>query len=223
MFSYYGGKGNIAKSYPKPIHNKITEPFAGSARYALEHFENDVLLVDKYDIVVDIWKYLQQCSPKDILSIPEFKQGQKVSEFQFDCEAQKNLVGFMIGFASYKPRQKATMWLTHRPNAMNYTKKRIAENLHKIRHWKFLCGDYMEVPNQKATWYVDPPYQFGGHSYVHSNKSFDYASLKTWCEEREGQVIVCENSKADWMDFKPLVTQKGIKGKTTECIWSNEK
>ena len=30
MFSYYGSKSKIVGYYPKPEHNKIIEPFAGS-------------------------------------------------------------------------------------------------------------------------------------------------------------------------------------------------
>jgi hypothetical protein len=39
--------------------------------------------------------------------------------------------------------------------------------------------------------------------------------------ERKGQVIVCENMKADWMNFKPLVTQRVRTGMHPEAIWSN--
>jgi len=39
---------------------------------------------------------------------------------------------------------------------------------------------------------------------------------------RNGQVIVCENTKADWMDFKPLKKMKGSLHTTTEAIWTNK-
>lgn len=32
MFSYYGAKTKIVDYYPKPLFDKIVEPFAGSAR-----------------------------------------------------------------------------------------------------------------------------------------------------------------------------------------------
>jgi len=54
MFNYYGSKSKIIHLYPKPIFNKIIEPFAGSARYALKYFDREVLLVDKYEAVVRI-------------------------------------------------------------------------------------------------------------------------------------------------------------------------
>ena len=73
MFSFYGSKGKIVKKYPKPIYDKINESFAGSARYSLEYHWLDITLIEKYPVLVAIWKYLQQCSPKDILSLPQMK------------------------------------------------------------------------------------------------------------------------------------------------------
>ena len=41
--------------------------------------------------------------------------------------------------------------------------------------------------------------------------------------DRTGQIIVCENTEANWMDFKPLVQIQGQKKKTTEVIFYLEK
>ena len=67
MFSYYGSKSKIVDYYPPPKHKKIIEPFAGSARYSLKYWQNDITIVDKYDVIVKIWKYLQQCEKNDII------------------------------------------------------------------------------------------------------------------------------------------------------------
>jgi len=40
---------------------------------------------------------------------------------------------------------------------------------------------------------------------------------------RNGQVIVCENTKADWLPFKPMVEMQGTMFRTTEAIWSNQR
>lgn len=222
MWSYYGAKTNIVDLYPPPKYQKIIEPFAGTARYALKYFDHDILLVDKYDVIVRIWKWLQQCSPKDILNLPRFKAGDKINDYQYDCEEQRFLVGFLVGFGFPHPRMTATPRLRNRPNAMNYTIKQIASQLWKIRHWEIRSGSYEEIENQKATWFIDPPYQVGGCKYKCSNKHLDYSKLATWCKTRYGQVIVCENNKATWMDFKPMVVQNVLSGKHRECIWSNE-
>ena len=55
--------------------------------------------------------------------------------------------------------------------------------------------------------------------YKHGNKKFDFDKLKNWILERKGQIIVCENSEADWMEFKPLVNIMGQKHKTKEVIF----
>lgn len=223
MWSYYGSKTNIVKFYPKPKFDRIIEPFAGTARYALEYFEHDILLVDKYELIVKIWKWLQLCSPDDILKLPrKLEKGQRLDDFTFDCEEAKMLMGFLISKGVERPRIKAVNWVTEqRPNFTNFSLQRIAKDLFKIKHWKIEHGSYELISNQEAIWFVDPPYQFGGHSYVYNNKYINFKDLAEWSKRRKGQVIVCENEKADWMDFKPMITHKGRTGKQKESIWSN--
>src|SRR6185369_4284263 len=115
MWSYYGAKTNIVHLYPKPMHDKIIEPFAGTARYALRYFEKEILLVDKYHVITDIWKWLQQCSPADITSLPRFKAGDNINDFTYDCDEQRYLVGFLVGFGLTDPRKTATPRLRNRP------------------------------------------------------------------------------------------------------------
>ncbi len=222
MWSYYGAKTNIVDSYPAPIHPKIIEPFAGSARYSLKYFDRDVLLIDKYSVVIRIWQWLQQCSPGDITGLPRLKGRESLNDFKFDCEEAKLFMGFIIGCGSERPRETpAERKTTDRPNHINYSLKRIAAHLWKIKHWKFIEGDYSVAPVQTATYFVDPPYRHGGHSYVHSNRKISYTHLATWCYQLPGQVIVCENTKADWMNFKPMRSFRGSTKTTTEAIWSN--
>lgn len=224
MWSYYGSKTNIVKLYPKPKEDKIIEPFAGYARYALQHFEKEVLLVDKYKVIVDIWKWLQKCSEQDILKLPRQQTlGMSIDDINFDCQEAKDFYGFMCGCADSRPRKTmGKRKAIDRPNFTNFGLKRVASQLFKIRHWKIEHGSYDNIPNQRATWFIDPPYQFGGDAYVESNKQIDFKSLAKWSTCREGQVIVCENTKADWMDFKPMIKQRGSLKSSTEAIWSNE-
>jgi len=48
FFGYYGGKFRAAPHYPAPLHKTIIEPFAGSAGYAMRHYERQVILIEKY-------------------------------------------------------------------------------------------------------------------------------------------------------------------------------
>lgn len=223
MWSYYGAKTNIIDLYPAPKFDRIIEPFAGTARYALKYFDKDILIVDKYDVIIKIWKWLQLCSPDDIRKLPRFKTGENINEFKYDCEEQRLLVGFLVGFGFQKPRQTATPRLRNRPGAMNYTINRIADQLWKIKHWNIKLGSFEEIPNQEATWFIDPPYQTGGHYYVHGNKKIDYNILGTWCKSRKGQSIVCENGRAYWLPFKSMISNWTNNGKQNELIWSNYK
>lgn len=222
MWSYYGSKANMAKRYPKPTCDKIIEAFAGSAKYSLQHFEKDVLLVDKYQVIIDIWEYLQRCSPADILKLPNLKAGQTLNDFNFDCGAAKSLMGFIVQYGVASPGLKPSpMKLKCRSNFINYTLKKIAGDLYKIKHWKFECKSYLDIENQKATWFLDPPYQKGGHKYVESNKNINFSDLGIWSKQREGQLIVCENMQADWLPFVPMMTQHGSKGSQKEAIYTN--
>lgn len=217
MFSYYGTKKRLSPLYPKPIHNKIIEPFAGAAQYSMLHFENDVLLVDKYQVIIDIWNYLQQCSPNDILSLPDYNHGDTINKEELDCIEQFELIRFLVQEGTVGGNKAYSRGL----KSYATKKNNIANSLYKIKHWKFECGSYEDVINEKATWFIDPPYQFGGHKYKHSNKKIDYQNLAKYCKSREGQVIVCENTKSDWMEFSPLKEHKGINNNvTTEAIWT---
>ena len=218
MFSYYGAKTRVVDFYPKPTHNKIIEPFAGSARYSLKYFENDILLVDKYEVIVRIWKYLQECSVNDIMSLPKLAAGKKIIRENFDCIEQAWLMGFIISRGQSTPMLTVSKW-----GEIVFEKQRkfIAENLFKIKHWNIVQAEHTDLTNENATWFIDPPYQVGGNKYKFNNKKIDYNELAKWCKTRYGQIIVCENTNADWLDFIPVATQRGQFKTTTEVLWSN--
>lgn len=221
MWSYYGAKTNIIDRYPPPKYGKIIEPFAGTARYALKYHDRDVILIDKYEAITQIWLWLQQCSPKDIQSLPRLRPGDDLDSIEYDCKAQRLLMGFLAGFGLTHPANKVSPHRGVRPNAINHSINFIASNLWKIKHWKIQNGNYSAVRNQKATWFIDPPYEVGGQSYKESGRKIDYNKLAKWCLSRSGQVIICENTSASWMDFKPFFSQRVLRGPHAEAIWSN--
>lgn len=217
MFSYYGSKSKIVDYYPPPKYGKIIEPFAGSARYSLKYWQKDILLIDKYPVIIEVWNYLINASEKDILNLPKMKTGDSIDNYNL-ADIERKFLGFIVQTSS-------GMRKTVSPFVEDTTKslKNIASQLHKIRHWKAINQDYVTLENEEATWFIDPPYQYGGHEYKHSNKNINFTELAEWCKGRNGQVIVCENTKADWMDFKPMIDMQGAAFKTTEAIWSNHK
>lgn len=75
MWSYYGNKSKLVNKYPPPRYDRIIEPFAGTARYALKYgADRDVTLVDAYDVIVKIWRYLIQASKREISKLPELRE-----------------------------------------------------------------------------------------------------------------------------------------------------
>ncbi len=218
MWYYYGAKLKLVDKYPSPTYKTIIEPFAGSAQYSLKYWDNDVILIDKYKIIIDIWSWLQKCSQKDILALPTIEYGKSVDDFTWDCEEAKNLVGFNLAMGAYAPRKKPTKWTTiERPLRQQNKLKLIAKSLYKIKHWKFILGEYNCVDNINATWFIDPPYSNGGNLYVHSE--INYQELSNWSQSRNGQVIVCGNSSDKWLPFEPIARLSGVKHVTTESIW----
>lgn len=220
MWSYYGSKSKIIHYYPPPKYGKIIEPFAGTARYALKYFDREVIINDKYDVVVRIWKWLQLCSKDDILRLPEPKLGEVIDRKDFDCEEAFLLMSFVIKSGTATPaytvcKNRGSL------GQISGIKRRIASQLFKIRHWAVLQDDFRHLPNNEATWFIDPPYVNGGQYYAFGSDSINYTELGEWCKSRIGQVIVCENTKADWLPFVPVVNIYGQYQKTTEALWTN--
>ena len=215
MWSYYGSKSKIAHLYPAPKHDNIIEPFAGTARYSYLYWTKQVTLVEKFDKIVRIWKYLQQASEKDILKLPDVESGEYIGDkYQYLCDEERWLIGFGINGGSSIPKKTAG---SKSFNVWKRDKERIATNLHRIRHWNIILGDYTLAPDITATWFIDPPYFIQRKYYRY--KDVDYVQLADWCKSRKGEVIVCENSDATWMDFQPLVNMKGQRRTTLECMW----
>jgi site-specific DNA-adenine methylase len=226
MWSYYGSKNKIAKLYPLPKHDLIIEPFSGAAWYSVLHRHKNVLLNEKYEIIHDIWNWLINNATSDlIMEHKDFFVGQDISQISLD-KPHRDLIGFCINRGSISPKNIVQKWscqVASKPNWASttaYSLKRIASLLPEIKHWKTQLGDYKSIPNIEATWFIDPPYQFGGEHY--SFNDIEYSYLADWCKKRRGQVIVCENTKANWLPFQPLIKIQGQRVKTTEAIWTNE-
>lgn len=228
MFSFYGSKQKIARYYPEPIYDDLTEAFCGSGKYALLHYEKNVTLVDVDPIVVAVWRYLQETTPEQIRSLPNVENAtvlETVLGFSQLAQEEKWLIGFCCNGGSAQPKKVSGR---HNFNSWNKDKERIANSLFKIKHWKIIQGSYNDIANSKRTWFIDPPYKGKGKWYKYND--IDYNDLAKWCKERLGQVIVCENLGADWLPFVHLrdipfthfKTEADLTRKTSEAIWHKE-
>ncbi len=220
----YGGKRSLIKHYPKPISDKIIQPFAGGGNYAVEYHWKDVLLVDLDERVIAVWDYLIGASMRDILDIPIVMETADLPDRYGD--EVKWLVGWWLAPAnSVGPRPRAYGWGISNPGTIWCEARRdtLAYQVQFIDHWKTLHGDYSEIDNELATWVIDPPYQIKGKHYRQSSDNIDFDHLGAWCRERMGQVIVCENVGADWLPFEPLYESFGQHRKhgrsNKEAVW----
>ncbi len=206
FFSYFGSKFRLAKYYPLPQCDEIIEPFAGSAGYALRYPAHKVTLYEVYEPLVELWEYLIHVSEEEILALPtgEFNKENPV-ETVVQCSAARTLMGFWLT----ESQTSASRYPLSKSRGGNWTDKKkleLSKQLKYIRHWKIEKRSFHEIDNRPATWYVDPPYEKAGKRYRHNK--IDYKSLGDWCKSREGQVIVCEQEPAQWLDFKVLNTGK---------------
>ncbi len=217
MFSYYGAKTKIVNKYPEPLHETIIEPFAGSARYALKYWDRRIILIEKYEPLYKVWVYLRSASKEDILNLPDVPPSSeliKIDGFSNLRQEEKWLIGLCSNRGSNAPKNFSGSFCS-----WSKDKIRISQNLHKIRHWDIFHGDYKLYANMKATWFVDPPYQNMGKLY--KENKIDYQELGTYCRERLGQVMVCENEGADWLPFEKLTEITGQRKKSVEVVWYN--
>ena len=219
MWSYYGSKNRIRKLYPKPLNHKVDEPACGAAYYSIEHFENDILLIDKNPMVISIWHYLQQASVNDIKRLPILPPGYRINRDQFDCDGEYNLMRFLIVQAAYGGNNVVSKWGAIR---MQANINRVVANLYKCKHWKIIQGDYTDTrKGNDVTRFFDLPYEFGGEKYPFSSKKINYSQAADFIRSLPGQNIVCENTKATWMPFIPIKKIQGVQHQTTEAIWTN--
>jgi hypothetical protein len=215
MFSYYGTKARLAPHYPVPIYDTIIEPFAGAAGYSCLYPDRKVKLFDANIKIVAVWAWLIEATTTDVLSLPVLEVGQSVRDFKTLIDAERWLIGFCINPASTTPKitaSKRSAWPRYR--------ERIAQFVPQVKHWVVELKSWIDVPNELATWHIDPPYQVAGkYYYGHSDICFDL--LGCWSKSRTGQVMVCENQGADWLPFRPLVEQQGMSKRQVEVIWEN--
>lgn len=209
FWNYYGGKWRAAPHYPTPQHNTIIEPFAGAAGYSLRYPERQVILVEKYAVVAEMWRFLIAAPSREILNIPCVDAIDDLPSWV--PAGGRYLVGFSMNDGTTTPRltlsagkKKLREMGRHLQGWNELRRDRVAEQVNHIRHWRIIEGSYESAPDIRATWFVDPPYQLAGKYYACPSTTIDFSDLGAWCRAREGQVMVCENVGANWLPFAPF-------------------
>jgi hypothetical protein len=103
FWNYYGGKYRAAPKYPRPKHATIVEPFAGSAGYSLRHSDRNVILVEKFGAIAEMWRFLIGASTADIMAIPLVTRVDDLPSST--AEGARVLVGFNMNSAGATPRK----------------------------------------------------------------------------------------------------------------------
>lgn len=229
FFTYFGGKYRAAPRYPEPLYSRIIEPFAGAAGYSMRYPERDIQLVDLNPVVIGTWDYLITAPESEILCLPVYDgDWETIEDLDHLPQEARWLIGWWLNKGTTAPGKTPSAWMRD-PSAGGThdfwgegIKARIASQQKFIRHWTATVGTYADLAPSRSTWFIDPPYQVAGKRYTHSR--VDYPHLADWCRTREGQVIVCENQGADWMDFSPFLDikathRRGRTGVSKEVIW----
>ncbi len=227
---YYGGKWRAAPRYPAPLHATIVEPFAGAAGYSMRYPDRDVVLVEKYARLAEMWRWLIAARPADVLAVPCVEATDDLPAWVPD--GARSLVGFCMNDAATSPRRALSAGrrklaaMGRRREGWNEAQRDlVASQVDAIKHWRVIEGDWHDAPTIPATWFVDPPYNNkAGSYYVHGPDAIDFDQLAFACRHTmPGQVIVCENEGADWLPFRTFATLKaGVNGHgSREVIWTN--
>lgn len=109
-------------------------------------------------------------------------------------------------------------------------RERVATQVPHIKHWTIHEGDYSQIlgvqPTEAATWFVDPPYVQAGRHYSYGSDYVHYPYLAEWCRNLRGQVIVCEQSGADWLPSRDIgaikANPRSLSLSSREAVWLKE-
>lgn len=217
FFSYFGGKWRLAPRYPKPVHDTIIEPFAGSAGYATRYHSRKVILVERDPHIAALWRWLIGASARDVMALPEDPEQAKGEG--------RTLIEFNLSrsLARHGQRRRQFQRGFHEHTSVTWcraVRARIAMQVDKIRHWRVIEGTYADAPDVEADWFIDPPYEDLGRYYTHGAEGIDFAHLAGWCRARRGQVIVCESLGARWLPFRAFPHARS--DDRPEAIWTND-
>lgn len=226
MFDYYGSKNALAGAYPAPVHGLIIEPFAGSAAYSMHWLARNTglrsLLVEKSRRVYEAWMWLKSARESDLDALlDECRLGERTTNF-FVMATQASNAFFRCGYMTVNKRMVERL-----PGSV----RRMKQLLPVMERVEIVNGDYSDIQDREATWFIDPPYQpvngsIRGMGYDMrggcTSDRLDYRALGEWCRSRSGQVIVCEQEGADWLPFREFRSAtNSLDRKYVEMIWNS--
>lgn len=194
----------------------------------MRHADHDVVLCEKYPVLAEMWRYLIGASADEIMRIPDVEHVDDLPGWV--PEGGKILVGFAMNSATVSPCKRLSAGRKRLAEAgrkfegwNSAYRNSVAHGVQCIKHWRLFEGSFEELGNGAATWFIDPPYSnHAGSYYVYSD--IDFIRLGRWCQDRIGQVIVCENVGAQWLPFEPFKAFHSTMGRpqSQEALWYRE-
>jgi hypothetical protein len=221
LMKCFGSKWRLASRYPAVKYPLIIEPFARSASFSCRMHDGRVVVLNDLDAdIMAAWQWLRAAAPSEVRGLPvDVPEGTDIRTLGLPR-------GAAVLMRLWQRVGRNDCWATSSWNNTpmqwsHATLDSIAGALAEIREWVLICGDYRDLPNTPATWFIDPPYQAQGKVYPHW--AVDYVELADWCRSRKGQVIVCEQAGADWLPFTPLANMGRLANRTGarhEVYWA---
>lgn len=224
LFKVFGSKWQASKHLPPPEYDRIVEPFAGGAGYSLRHSDHNVFLCERNDNVRDLWRWLIEAKPDEILDVPiNVPVGTDIRELGLASGQALLLKNWQ------RTNNCGSCWTIskwgHLPGQWTAnTRARVAEESQAIKHWEVI-GPWYETAFAKfdydgcpVTWLIDPPYS---GNYQYGMPPINYYDLASDCLSAKGQVIVCEamdpktGNVPNWLPFEPWqsrVTSRRVSG-----------
>ena len=188
LFKWFGTKWNASRRYPKPRHEWIFEPYAGSAGYSLRHHTKRVVVYEANQHLASLWCWLiNEARSQDILQIPiGLPVGANIQALDLS-EGQKLLLKSWQRTNNVGNCWTTSPWGNLPGQWTTNTRRRVAREIAGIKHWQFREPTFEEV----GTYFMDPPYQY---NYNYKLPVSDYSALAQRVRSipQGSQILCCE-------------------------------
>lgn len=228
LFKWFGSKWSAAAHYPAPKFSRIYEPFAGSAGYALRHWDHEVWIYDSHPLVAELWQWLiREATAEEILSIPiNLQPYSDIRELGLTRGQQLLLKHWQRTDNSGQNLWTISAWCNSPGQWTESTRARVACEVVCVKHWRFGVPEFQP----ETTYLIDPPYQYN-HRYGLPKYNHDELVLSLSLLPSPAQIIACEATcpktgrVPNYLPFQPFRKQitsrrrRGLKQYSEELLF----
>lgn len=228
LMKVFGSKFSATKrgSYPAPLPGStIFEPFAGSAGYSLNYHWHNVVIYETNPHLAYLWQWLLgSATSDDILGIPlNLPVGSDIRDCSDLSHGQQLLLKSWQRTNNHGNCWTVSAWGNSPGQWTLNTRKRVAEEIHAVKHWQFRPIPWTEP----GTYFCDSPYLY---NYQYGVKGFDFAGYAAKVNNLppEAMAICCEaacpktGSVPDYLPFEFSHSQVTSRRKATNNHHSKE-